>query len=89
MSSPQGNDQGQGQGSDQGQSQGRSTRKPRVLDVVEYTHTDPILGREHTGRGVVLRLDDEAATVVPLAGHAVQVDPANLTPLTAADVADS
>lgn len=83
MSSPQGNDQGPTEG------QGRPARKPRVLDVVEYTHTDPILGREHTGRGVVLRLDDEAATVVPLAGHAVQVDPANLTPLTAADVADS
>lgn len=71
--------------------QQRPARRPaRALDVVEYTHRDPILGHEHLARGVVITTggDGAPAVVQPLAGHRVQVDPDTLRPLTAADVAE-
>jgi hypothetical protein len=57
-----------------------------VLDVVEYTHTDPILGGEHKELGVVVAIDGEAVHVVPLAGYRVQVTPADVKRLSVDDV---
>jgi hypothetical protein len=60
----------------------------KVLDVVEYTHHDLITGHEVTHVGVVVRADkdDQTVAVRPLAHHYLEVDPANVTPLAAADV---
>jgi hypothetical protein len=69
---------------------GKAGKAPaaRVLDVVEYTHRDLITGHEVTAVGVVVRAekDDRTVAVRPLAHHHLEVDPANVTPLSATDV---
>lgn len=64
--------------------------KLRRGQVVSYAHTDPLLGGEVEGVGVVLLVggDGEAVTVRPLATYDVQVDPAKVSPVTAETVAD-
>lgn len=59
--------------------------KVEVLTVGHYTHHDALLGREHTAVGVVVATGD-VLKVRPLAGHYVQVDPSDFTPLSAGDV---
>jgi hypothetical protein len=57
-----------------------------VLAVVEFSHHDPILNREHRALGVVFEVGDGTAKVVPLAHHSVQVDVADVLPLSADDL---
>lgn len=57
-----------------------------VLDVVEYNHEDPILGGERKELGVVVAIEGQAVHVVPLAGHRVQVTPADVKRLAVDDV---
>lgn len=66
----------------------KSPAKPSaadLLDVVEYSHHDPILGRHSRAIGVVVAIDDQGVTVVPLTHHHVRVDPADVTVVTADD----
>jgi hypothetical protein len=89
MSSPTPDQSGQSSGgSDSNTSNAKPVKGIKVLDVVEYTHHDPILGREHTAVGVVVRVgnDNESVAIRPLAAHHVEVDPANLLPIKPDDV---
>lgn len=88
MTSPSPEQPGDAGGVSTTKATGKPVRGVKVLDVVEYTHHDHILGRPHTGVGVVVRTgaDNESIAVRPLAGHHVEVDPADLTPITADDV---
>lgn len=75
------------EGADAGQSGGsgkkRTAPEPlQVLDVVVYTHRDPILRREHRGLGVVAEVSDQAVIVRPVADHELTVDPADVTRYT-------
>jgi hypothetical protein len=59
----------------------------KVLGVVEFPHPDSLLGGEHRALGVVFEVRDGTAKVVPLAHHSVQVDLADVLPLSADDLA--
>lgn len=77
-------DQGQ-QGQESSSSSNRKAPKVKVTDVVSYVHRDHILGLEHDELGVVTEVGD-VLQVRPLAGHYVQVDPADVTVVSADDV---
>lgn len=89
MTSPSPGDSSQPNAGDSSQpapaSSGKRSAKVDVLSVGQFTHRDHLLNREHTGLGVVVKVGD-VLTVRPLAGHTVQVDPANFTSLAADDV---
>jgi hypothetical protein len=57
--------------------------------LVSFRHEDPILGGTYSDVGVVLVAggDGEPVTVRPLARHDVLVDPGNVQPVSADDVA--
>lgn len=55
-----------------------------VGTVGAFTRVDPITGGTDAGVGVVVQVAN-VLFVAPLAGHWVQVDPADFQPLTAAD----
>lgn len=63
--------------------------RPRRHQLVAFRRTDPLLGGDVTGLGVVTNPggDGEPVTVRPLDTYAVQVDPAAIRPATADDVA--
>jgi hypothetical protein len=62
-----------------------SGRQPRRTDVVSYVHRDHLLGRDIPALGVVVEVG-QVLTVRPLAGHYVQVDPADAAVVSADDV---
>jgi hypothetical protein len=64
----------------------KSAPKLEVLDVVEYRHRDPLLGGQHRAAGVVWAVRDGAVAIRPLSPHSVDVDPADVRPLSADDV---
>jgi hypothetical protein len=64
----------------------KAGRKVKRLDVVQFTHRDALLGREHTEVGVVVATADGGITVRPLREHTVTVDAAAVEPLSADDV---
>jgi hypothetical protein len=57
-----------------------------VLDVVEYSHVDPILGGERRELGVVVGVDEQGIDVVPLATHRVRASADDAKRLTVDDV---
>jgi hypothetical protein len=61
---------------------------PAVLNVVGYVQRDPLFGTEFPAVGVVLSVGD-TVTVRPLAGQTVDVDPAGVSVLSAADFGGS
>ena len=71
-----------------GDSEGKAKAKASVgvLDVVEYTHTDPILGGERRELGVVVGVDDQGIDVVPLAAHRVRASAGDAKRLSVDDV---
>lgn len=58
------------------------------LDVVEFTHRDILTGEDVTQVGVVVRAEkgEQTVAVRPLSHHYLEVDQANVTPLSADDV---
>jgi hypothetical protein len=54
--------------------------------AVEYRHRDPVLGGEQRATGVVWAVRDGAVSIRPLAPHSVDVNPADVKPLSADDV---
>lgn len=52
--------------------------------VVDFRHDDPVTGGTVEGLGVVLWAggDNEAALIAPCLSSYLQVDPANVTPVT-------
>lgn len=61
--------------------------KLRPRQVVTFRHTDPILGTQYDGAGVVVSVSEDGPVVIrPLASHTVSVEPANVSPATAEDV---
>lgn len=64
----------------------RRAPKLDVLDVVEYRHRDRVLGGEQRATGVVWAVRDGAVSIRPLAPHSVDVNPADVKPLSADDV---
>jgi hypothetical protein len=67
----------------------RAARAPKldVLDVVEYRHRDRLLGGDpQRATGVVWAVRDGVVSIRPLAPHSVDVDPADVKPLSADDV---
>lgn len=75
-----------GSGDGKGKSGKPATVNP--LDVVTYTHHDPVFGTEHRAVGVVVAVDTGAVTIRPLAHHHVQVDASAVTATLTADQAD-
>lgn len=57
-----------------------------VLTVGSFTFRDQQTGETTTGVGVVAEVADGVLVVLPLAPHALRVDPAEFTPLAADDV---
>lgn len=88
MSSPTPNDAAaaSNQGSNQGK--GKDAPKVKLLDVVEYRHKDTILGHDFTHVGVVVRdaSDGGSIAVRPLENRHLEVDPADVTPISADDL---
>lgn len=64
---------------------GKSRPAVEVLSVGTFTFHDELLGETVTGVGVVREVG-QVLQVRPLAGHYVQVNPADFTPLSADDV---
>jgi hypothetical protein len=65
----------------------RKAPKLTVGDVVEYRHRDLVLGGEkRTATGVVVAVRDGAVSIVPLSHHHLEVDPADVRPLSADDL---
>lgn len=60
----------------------RDNERPalRPLQVVGFRHTDPVLGTQYEGAGVVVAVSDDGGPVSirPLQPHTVQVDPADV-----------
>jgi hypothetical protein len=67
---------------------GKSAPAAKVLDVVQYTHVDPVFDTEVTHVGVLVRADkdDQTWAVRPLAHHHLEVDPSSVVPVTGSDV---
>lgn len=62
----------------------------KLLDVVKFPHHDIITGRDTEKIGVVVRSEKDAPTVAvrALEHHYHEVDPAELSVITAADYSD-
>lgn len=65
---------------------GRGAAKPSLLAVGTFTFHDQQTGEDVEGVGVVSSARDGVLVVRPLAGHYLEVDPAEFTPLSADDV---
>lgn len=94
MTSPDPNAGGSGDSSSSssnsssGSKGGGKAPKVSVLDVVEFRHHDSILGVQLHHVGVVVRDAGDGGTIAirPLENRHLEVDPADVTPITADDV---
>lgn len=87
MTSPTSNDQ-QSQSNDQSQQQAAAAAKLRPGQPVTFRHTDPTTGEEFEGRGLVVHVGTDGASVaiLPLSELHLEVGPDNVQPAKVSDL---